>query len=266
MLLWQDSRPKDNFDDPDCEKFISLLSPLTAFGMILSQRDSALTMYLGTVPEESHHITDMSDITSVPCMAPDMPEFVTPFRLKKDYIHPLCIAPELCKIYGQSRSLSDFTFGMMCARLDPKTVRKRSNRFLDKISKRDTTHIEMTKPVEWKREQNVFFASSVFFSYSKKDIPSFLSSVNFTNPMSEPNGLVASKGKTKSESALQPPRLSWLGGAKTPILSVVELASVMSFPPSMFGLEMLSGADKTFSNYHSDIANPADFFSDFQDK
>lgn len=106
----------------------------------------------------------------------------------------------------------------------------------------------------------------MFFSCDKENIPSFLSSINFTNRLSEPNALIPGNCRTVESVLNSPPKLLLLGGAKTPVLSPVELTSILSLPGPMFGLEMQTDKDRTFSNVHSYIDDPADFFSDLVDK
>ena len=260
-MIWHNFKPKSNFEDAKSEKLISLLPSLNSFGIILNKKDHGLSLYLGAENTESHHITGLSDVTSIPHESLDISSLVTQMKLKNDYIHPLCVAPQQCKIYEQSSYLSDFTLGITGRRIDPKIVRRKAKLFLDKISKRKTIQIEMTKSIQWKLEQNSFFVTSIFFSYEKNSIPSFLSSVNFTNRLSEPNALLAKKNTPKTIS-FNPPKLSWFKNSKALVLSPVEMVSVLSLPPSMFGLKMESGADKTFSNLRRNIADPADFFSD----
>ena len=259
-MIWHESRPRPDFEDEESEKFISLLSSLDSVGIILSKRDSALSLYLGSAESESHHITGLPDVTSAACDDMGMPSRVIPMRLRNDHIHPLCVTPQTCKIYEQSSLLSDFTFGIIGRRIDPRIIRKRARSFLERIYNKTAPQADMSKPVEWKLEQNSFFVSNVFFACNKEDTPSLLSSINFTNRLSEPNGLVPRYGTKLALDCL--PRLPWLGSTRTPVLSIVELASILSLPHSMFGLAMESGAEKTFSNVRGTMEDPARFFSE----
>ena len=253
-MIWYNSKPKDSFEDVQSEKFISLLSSLDSFGIILSKKDHTLSLHLGALESEVNHITELAGITSS-CDTVEPPALLTTMRLKNDYIHPLCVSPIVCKIYGQAAALSDFTLGVIGKRVDPRIVRRKAKSFLDRVSK---GMIDMTKPIEWKLEQNSFFATSIFFSCIKDTIP-FLSSINFTNKLSTPNALIA---RSPKRIKLNAPKLSFLGASKTPVLSPVEISSILSFPPAMFGLGMESGAEKTFSNLEGTIDDPADFFGD----
>ncbi len=261
-LVWYDSKPKSDFEDTKSVKTISLLSSVSYFGIILHKKNSELLLYLGAKESESHHIVSIPEITSIPCNTPCIPADITLMRLGHDYIHPLCSAIEPCKIYRQSPVLSDFVFGIVGRRVDSQIIRSRAKSFL---AKRQNARLQndITKPVLWKLEQNSFFVTSIFFS--SKNTLSFLSSVNFTNKLSVPNSLIPAKNTHAISILNNPPRLSWLGGAKTPVLSLTECASVLSLPSLMFGLEMRPGTDKTFSNIHS-TEDPADFFSDILGK
>ena len=232
--------------------------------MVLEKTETSLTIYIGSEESESHHITSMDDVSSIICEPPVIPLTVTSLKLKTNYIHPLCIEPTLCKIYAQSTILPPFLFGMIGKRVDAKKIRKKAKSFLDRKAKQKRdgkTQVEMVKPIEWKLEQNSFFATTIFFSCAIESVTAFLSSLNFTNRLSEPNALIG-KTRLKGIRALQPPSTSWMGGGKIPILSSVELASVLSLPDKMFGLEMESGTDKTFSNLRGTTNDPADFFAD----
>ena len=266
-MIWYDSRPKDTFEDPDSKKLIDMLSSMDTFGIILKKKESALTLYLGTEETESHHITSILDISAILCEPPALPLNVTSMKLKNDPIHPLCAnynKPVICHLYEQSTMLSDFIFGMVGKRTDAKGIIKRGKSFLDKVKKRESKgqfSPKILDPIQAKMKETSFFATTIFFSCAPEIVPAFLSSVNFTNKFSQPNALV-SKTKLRGIRALKPPGSSLFGGGKTPILSPIELASVLSFPPGMFGLEMISGTDKTFSNVRGVSGDPADFFTD----
>lgn len=268
LIHWYDSKPKSNWEEKEGLKTMTLLSSLDTFGMVLLKRESQLSLFLGTIPTDTHHITSIPDITSAPCILPNIFfENTYTMKLRYDYIHPLTILAEPCKIYEQSSLLGDFSFSVLGNRADPKGLRKRAKSHLEKLKKRsgDIKQNDITKPVEFKLEQNHFFACSVFFSCGVPDVEPFLSSLNFTRKLAMPNGLVTKK-KIKTDSLLNTiPKLSWFGGSKTPILSLVEIASILSLPTTLFGLEMRSGADKTFSNLRGTV-DPAKFFENLGEK
>lgn len=69
-MLWYESKPKSDFEDAKCEKTISWIESLSAFGILLQKRDSQLRLYLGVTDDEAHHVTTIPDISSVLCDVP----------------------------------------------------------------------------------------------------------------------------------------------------------------------------------------------------
>ena len=270
-MFWFNSKPQSDFTEKDAEKTISLLSLLSAFGIVVEKQNHELSLYLGVDKEESHHITSLQDISSVSLGDGIMPDIsfedTTLMKLKNSYIHPLCTSVIPCKIFEQSNALPDFVFGIVGSRVNTNIIRRKARSFLESShqssKKRGTSQKkDITNPVEAKLEEDTFFLSSVFFSCAKNDTRSFLSSVNFTNKLSGSNALIPERKPKSVESVLAvAPKTPLFGiGGKTPVLSVVEIASVLSFPSTMFGLEMQSGTTRTFSSTSSDIDDPADFF------
>ena len=296
-MLWYESKPKPDFEDTKCEKTISWIESLSAFGILLQKRDSHLRLYLGVTEGEAHHVTTIPDISSVLCDVPtyvncdsadddddvdannsdsnsnsnsndntnntnpDNHDRLTEFQLKHHYIYPLCTAVKPSKIYQQSLVLDDYTFGIIANRVDSRTIQRRSKTFVKKLTEKskNTSQDDMLKSIKSKLGQDVFFAARVFFS-SPNDAKSMLSSINFTNRLAEPNGLVP-KGQIKLPDILDtPPKMSWWC-KRQPVLTIPELVSILSFPTTMFGLDMRSGSDKTFSNIHSNTQDPVDYFS-----
>lgn len=268
MIQWFNSQPKSDWEEKEGLKTMGLLAPLDVFGMILSKRDSVLSLFLGTIPTDVHHIAAIPDITSVPCELPDVFfEQTYDMKLRYDYIHPLCVMVEECKMYEQLGLLGDFSFGIIGNRANAMMLRKRAKSHMEKLKNKspDTRHTDITKPIEFKVEQNHLFACEVFFSCPKSTKESFLSSINFTRRLAVPNGLVSKRRKNTQKILKSIPSLPWIGGKKTPILSLVEIVSILSFPPTLFGLEMKSGADKTFSNLRGGT-DPASFFENGNDE
>lgn len=271
MLRWYEAKPKSDFEDAKCEKTISWIESLSEFGIMIRKEDSRLRLYLGADRAESHHVETLPDISSVVCDASALPDCrVTVLQLKHSYFYPLCTAVKSSKIYMQSSVLQDCVFGVVASRANPNTVKKQLNAFLAKIEdnkkKKHSSQKYLASPVKSKLEQDAFFAARIFFSYAGDATSSLLSSINFTNKLAEPNGLVP-KNTIKLKTLLStPPKMSWWN-KRQPVLTIPELVSILALPPAMFGLDMRSGSDKTFSNIHSsDTMDPADYFSRLWEK
>ena len=266
MIRWYKSRPKSNFEDEGAEKTVSLLSSLSSFGMLLQKADYELSLYIGSAKTESHHIVSMPGITSVlhERIQDIPPQKITSMRLKNSYVHPLCTSVKECKLYEQSSILSDFTFGVVGRQINPRVVRDSAKSFLKKTAKKAGSALqsEITRPVQLKLEESAFFATSIFFACEAQSAESLLSSINFTNRLSEPNALIPKRRQDAKTALNLQQRLPYFD-KKVPVLSITEIASILPLPPGMFGLEMPLGADKTFSNLH-DVAteDPVKFFTD----
>lgn len=260
MINWYNSQPKSDWEEKEGMKTRALLSSLETFGMILFKKNSVLSLFLGTIPSDTHHITSIPNITSTPCELDNLFfEKTYTMKLRYDYIHPLCVEVAPCKIYEQSTVLGDFSFGIIANSVDPITLRRRSKSYLEKLKKTsDVKQNDITKPIEFKMEQNHLFACEIFFSCDEPNVDSILSSINFTRKLAMPNGMIP-KYTTKTDSILtKTPKLPWFG-AKTPVLSLIEIVSILTLPNTLFGLEMKSGTDKTFSNLRGSV-DPAKYF------
>ena len=266
MLRWYKSRPKSDFEDARAEKTVSLLSSLSTFGMLLQKTNYELSLYMGAAKTELHHIVSLPDIASVSCdeIQEIPPQKVTLMRLKNNYVHPLCTSVKECKLYEQSSILSDFTFGVVGRRIDPRVVMDNAKSFLRKTANKAGSALqsEITQPVQLKLEESAFFATSIFFACDTQSAESLLSSINFTNKLSEPNALIPKRRQDTKTVLNSQHRLPYFD-KKVPVLSITEIASVLPLPPGMFGLEMPLGSDKTFSNLHdATTEDPVKFFTD----
>ena len=270
-MLWYESKPKSDFEDSKYEKTTSWIESLSAFGILLQKRDSQLRLYLGVTAAESRHVTTLPDISSVLCEVPISANYdghrLTEFQLKRHYIYPLCTTAKHSKVYQQSAVLDDYTFGIVASRVDSNIVKRRSKTLVKRLTEKNTRTPQdnILKPIKSKLEQDIFFAARIFFS-SANDAKQLLSSINFTNRLAEPNGLVP-KNQTRLPCDVLDtlPKMSWWN-KRQPVLTVPELVSILSFPPSIFGLDMRSGSDKTFSNIHSDTQDPVEYFSRLWEK
>lgn len=265
-MRWVELFPKDTFKDDELEVTNNILTPVSAFGISVRRKGSHLRLFMGAPDTEIHHITSVNDIESTG-VEPEVAVSgkMKSLKLRKPSINPLCTEPQPCLLYTQARSFRDFTFAMIGLRVSANAIRKPAKSFLDKASAKSKlggSRNEITEPVKWKYEQQAFFCTTILFECAKEMQTALLSSINFTNKLLEPNALVPGSLKDGSSAAIKPPRHPTFGKRSYPILTITEISSILPLPPSMWGVEMKTGAEKTFSNLEGSGPDPAVFIRD----
>lgn len=263
-MKWVEIFPKDTFKDEEMLISMAILTPLSSFGISLKRRGSHLSLYMGAPEAEIHHITSINDMEARGVDPEEaLPGTVKTLKLRRPIIYPLCVEVQPSLIYTQARSLRDFVFGLVGTRVSSSVVRKKTKAYLDRAgSKEHRSAGDILEPVKWKNEQTSFFCTTPAYSCDPEMEEALLSSVNFTNPLLEPNSLIPGRTRDGPSIAASPPKMPGFFGGKVAVLTVTELASILPLPPSMWGVEMTTGTEKTFSNYEGDVPDPASFMKD----
>lgn len=213
------------------------------------------------------------------------------FRLRESLAVPLCAEPEPCLLYAHSAELPDFVFGMVGRRVPDSVVAGRrgavARRAASMRRRRQggggggrgaegaaAAAAALDRLAAAKLAAGPFFLCRIFAS-CPGGIGRLASSINFAHAASGSNALVAGRPRRLrtgggsgppgapqllrcAELAEPPDRMPRLfGRATAPVLSPAEMASVLPLPPSMFGLRVQPGADRTFTNAILDAADPA---------
>ena len=296
MMSWFSVRPAPAFGDKDGSLTAALASAVSRFGIVAAKADMSVSLHLGVGAHEGHHVRSLPDASIEPAglppagLSPDGgdPEVVQ-FRLRGSLAVPLCAAPEPCLLYAHSSELPDFVVGLVGRRVPDSVVARRraplARRAASAAGRRrpggggggGRTAADLDRLAAAKLAGGPFFLCRIFAS-CPGGLGQLLSSLRFAHECSGPNALVpgrprrigggggegckgdAGRGALRSRSLLaEPPaRLTRIAGRATaPVLSPAEMASVLALPPAMFGLQMMPGAGRTFTNARTGAADPA---------
>lgn len=294
MMSWFSVRPAPAFGDGDGSLTASLASAVSRFGIVVAKAGMSVSLHLGAAAHEAHHVRSLPDASIEPAglppagLSPDGgdPEVVQ-FRLRGSLAVPLCAAPEPCLLYAHSSELPDFVVGLVGRRVPDSVVARRraplARRAASAAGRRrpggggggGRTAADLDRLAAAKLAAGPFFLCRIFAS-CPGGLGQLLSSLRFAHSCSGPNALVAGRprrigggggvggdagrGALRSRALLaEPPaRLPRIAGRSTaPVLSPAEMASVLALPPAMFGLQMMPGAGRTFTNARTDAADPA---------
>ena len=213
---------------------------------------------------------------------------VVEFRLRESFAVPLCTTPEPCLLYAHSAELPDFVVGLVGRRVPDSIVAARRGALARRAAslrrrasasasaggrgaERAAAAAGLDRLAAAKLAGGPFFLCRIFAS-CPGGLGRLASSINFAHAGSGPNALVPARRRRlrggngegggpllRCAALAEPPaRLPRLVGRSTaPVLSPAEMASVLALPPSMFGLQVQPGADRTFTNARSDAADPA---------
>ena len=265
-LSWHSSRPAPGFADPDAGATVRLVSPLSAFGILLEGRGGSLSLHLGAAAGEEHHITSLPDVESSRIGGAPPVRFPGAVRLglRDGFARPLCSSPAPCRLYGHAADLPDFLVGLVAGSVDSGRVAGRIDALARRLSGGGSASgARAAAEARKKLAHGAFFACRILAACGdcgEEAMRPLLSSVNFTRRGSGANALVR-RGRERlgprAPALLRPPRMPRLLGGRAAVLSAAEIASVLPLPPGMRGVQMRAGAERTFATAPSGAPDPA---------
>lgn len=297
MMSWFEARPAPSFEDRDGARTAALISSVSRFGIVAAKAGMSMSLHLGVGADEGHHIRSLPDVSSSPAgpggppagLAPRRPRRgagagagskavaeVAELRLRASFAVPLCASPAPCRLYAHSAELPDFVVGLAGRRVPYSVVAQRRAALARGGSARAASAAAgLGRLADAKLASGGPFFLCRIFASCPGGLGPLLSSVNFAHAASGPNSLVAGRPRLADcgeggggnggtqllrcpRLAEPPARLPLLAGRSTaPVLSPAEMASVLALPPTMFGLAVAPGADRTFTNAPTGMADPA---------
>ena len=290
MMSWFEARPAPAFEDRDGARTAALMSSVSRFGIVAAKAGMSMSLHLGVGGDEGHHVRSLPDVSSSPAgprgppaglappaapgaSAPPAPRAeVSLLRLRETFAVPLCASPEPCRLYAHSAELPDFVVGLVGRRVPDSVVAgRRAALARGRAARASVAAAGLDRLAAAKLAAGPFFLCRIFAS-CPGGLGPLLSSINFAHSVSGPNALVAGRPRLVAcdgnggrgpllrcaRLAEPPARLPLLAGRSTaPVLSTAEMASVLALPPTMFGLAVAPGADRTFTNAPTGMADPA---------
>lgn len=290
MMSWFEARPAPSFEDRDGARTAALMSSASRFGIVAAKAGMSMSLHLGVGADEGHHVRSLPDVSSSPAGPYGPPAGLAPppahppaqpaapraeialLRLRETFAVPLCASPEPCRLYAHSAELPDFVVGLVGRRVPYSVVAGRRAALARGRAARTSAAAGLDRLAAAKLAAGPFFLCRIFAS-CPGGLGPLLSSINFAHAGSGPNALVAGRPRLVAcdgggggrgpllrcaRLAEPPARLPLLAGRSTaPVLSAAEMASVLALPPTMFGLAVAPGADRTFTNAPTGMADPA---------
>jgi len=189
----------------------------------------------------------------------------TQLHMTNDCMFPMTVDAETCKIMQSASELDDFVFGISCRSKRPQYITSKIS-IMDNKKDKNSQYMIFSDEIKKKAKNSRFYLSNIFLSSSKNNVQPLLSSINFTYPQRQPNGLSVGKKDTINNLIKTPKfalfRKSFLRKRHVTVLSPDELFSLLTLPQHSAGLEMESGRNKTGANVipHVD-ADPLDEFT-----